>query len=298
MKISKGMLNNYMNAEHSNLFSFGGNFYTSNLRFGFIRLAQICEIALTPGSGFSPPEQVCHEITYIVSGSGIFRTGSTEFRVRQGTIHVIARGDIHEIIVPPTESLRYICIGFNFDEIPEGFRDIAGFYEKSPRILASGGNDIGCLFEMLIGEFYNTRENHDTAVGELLKLILLKVRRRFTEDETIIAPERGIGNRNTVYKVLKYIDSHAATVKSVGEISRKLNYTESYISTVFRQKMGVTLQSYIRDKKLETAKMLLEYGNRTVNDVAELMNFENVQSFSKSFKKKYGITPHMYLGKR
>lgn len=98
--------------------------------------------------------------------------------------------------------------------------------------------------------------------------------------------------------LLKYIDSHAATVKSVGEISRKLHYIESYISTVFRQKMGVTLQSYIRDKKLETAKMLLEYGNRTVNEVAELMNFENVQSFSKSFKKKYGITPHMYLGKR
>lgn len=179
------------------------------------------------------------KITYIVSGSGIFRTGSTEFRVRQGAIHVIAKGDVHEIIVPPTESIRYICIGFNFDEIPEGLREIADFYEKLPRTLASGGNDIGCLFEMLIGEFCNTREDHETAVEELLRLILLKVRRRFIKDETIITPRRGIENRNTVYKVLKYIDSHSATIKSVGEISRHPAHAQlAEITRICRRRRG------------------------------------------------------------
>lgn len=283
-----------MNTANNNMFSFGGSFYNNNIGFGFVNLAQICEISLIAGSGFPPHTQVCHEITYIVSGTGIFRTGDTEFRVRQGDIHVIAKGDVHEIIASPSEQLRYICIGFNLNDVPEEYSEVKYFYEHSPKTVMSCGNYIGCLFEMLIGEFYRTMENHDEAVEQLLKLILIRVKRCFTEEDAS-GTERGIHNCNTVYKVLRYIDSHVATMKSVGEVSKKLHYTESYISSLFRQKMGVTLQTYLRDKKLDSAKMLLEYGGRTVMEVSELMNFDSPRSFSKSFKKRYGMTPHRYL---
>lgn len=277
------------------IFSFG-SFYENNLVFDFLNLVQICEIALVPGAEISAHKQVCHEITYIVSGSGIFCTGDVEFEVGAGDIHVIAKGDVHRITVSDTNNLRYICIGFGFGEVPEKYREICGFYEKSPNTVSNCNSDLRSLFDMLIGEFYILQNDRGCVISELLKLILAKVKRSFEEDaRKKQAPERTAKKQSTVYKILKYIDDNIYSVKTVGEISRNLHYTESYISAVFRQKMGITLQTYIRQKKLESAKLLLEYGNLTVSEISGLMHFESVQSFSKAFKKSYGLTPHRYV---
>lgn len=276
------------------LFSFQNNFYECKLKFGFINLLQVAEAAMIPQSGVFEHIQVCHEITYIVSGRGVFRTGDNEYEVKQGDIHCIAKGDVHEISVPASENLRYICIGFDFDDIPEEYREVCEFYMTSPQSVAKGSSDIRTLFEMLINEFYVTRTFNEVATEAIIRLILVKVCRCFEDNNTELAPTR-MYRQSVIYKIVKYVDENIEKVRSVGEISKKLHYTESYVSTVFRKNMGITLQGYIREKKLESAKMLLEYGNRTVAEVSELMSFDSVENFSKSFKKKYGLTPYRYI---
>ena len=164
--------------------------------------------------------------------------------------------------------------------------------------MREGGSELRCLIEMLIGEFYVFRMAHENAVEALLKLILLKVCRVFSDACDACAeknPDRAVPSPDTVYKIVKYVDENIESVRTVREISQRLHYTESYVSTVFRRRMGVTLQSYIREKKLESAKMLLEYGNRTAAEVSEILHF---QSFAKSFKRKYGVTPHRFVSKQ
>lgn len=62
--------------------------------------------------------------------------------------------------------------------------------------------------------------------------------------------------------------------------------------------MGITLQTYIREKKLETAKILLEYGSLSISEVAELLHFDSVQSLTRGFKKLYGVTPYQYISEK
>ena len=102
--------------KESNPLFYFGNFYRENLSFDFIRLTQICEIALEPDGEVNEHTQICHEITLIVSGNGTFYTEDTALSVRQGDIHVVACGDRHRICASSSEKLRYICIGFSFDE--------------------------------------------------------------------------------------------------------------------------------------------------------------------------------------
>lgn len=289
--------------KESNPLFYFGNFYREKLSFDFIRLTQICEIALEPDGEVNEHTQICHEITLIVSGSGTFYTEDTALSVRQGDIHVVACGDRHRICASSSEKLRSICIGFSFDEekTPDSYRFLEDFFAESPFFVREGGSELRCLIEMLIGEFYVFRMAHENAVEALLKLILLKVCRVFSDACDARAeknPDRAVPSPDTVYKIVKYVDENIESVRTVREISQRLHYTESYVSTVFRRRMGVTLQSYIREKKLESAKMLLEYGNRTAAEVSEILHFECPQSFAKSFKRKYGVTPHRFVSKQ
>lgn len=287
-----------MRKESDRLFDFG-NFFEEQPRFDFLNLVQIAEVALVPGGRIEDHVQICHEISYIVSGSGVFHTNGESYPVAPGDIHVVAKGDMHGIDVSKTEKLRYICIGFTFSDVPIEYRHVVDFFLSSPSATASCGGDLRSLFDMLIGEFYVLQEDRAVAIAELLKLILIKVRRAFVFDEKKRQkPERGIGEPSTVYRIVKYVDDHIYDIRTVGEIARELHYSESYISTLFRRKMGVTLQTYIREKKLETAKMLLAFGNLTVGEVAALMHFDCASGFSRIFKRRYGITPHAYVSRK
>ncbi|MBE6612774.1 MAG: AraC family transcriptional regulator [Ruminococcaceae bacterium] len=269
--------------------------YPERLKLDFIHVWQICETALPPGNEVEEHTQCCSEITYVVSGNGIISTNGTAFEVGPGDLHVVANRERHHIQALPDGNLHYICIGFLCKDIPEDPGGAFSFFDSSPDKLAAGGSDLHNLFEMLISEFYTPRETQSFAAEQLFKLILLKVHRAFMADSRKPKHRLPLSRSNAVYKIIKYIDDHIYTVKTIGEISEQLHYNESYISTVFKRSMGITLQTYIRQKKLEAAKLLLEHGKLTIAEVAELFCFDSVQSFGKIFKKQYGITPFQYI---
>ena len=59
-------------------------FFTSPLKFGCFELYQLCDLACS--SDYEVPEhtQVCHEITYIVSGKAVFGRNGKAFHVSSG----------------------------------------------------------------------------------------------------------------------------------------------------------------------------------------------------------------------
>jgi len=73
-----------------------------------------------------------------------------------------------------------------------------------------------------------------------------------------------------------------------------LGYCDSYLSRVFKEKMGTTLQAYITMKKMEKAVEMIERGDFTITEIALRLHFESLQSFSKSFRRTIGISPMEY----
>ncbi len=229
-------------------------------------------------------------------------------RVGRGDIHIVSKGKRHRLIASPQENLRYICLGFDFIELRRDFENIIAFYQNAPCFTLSSEGDIRILFEMLIREFYahmSTRTHDDTAcltagafdsvLESLIKLILVKVYRAFSlrGEETLPANGRkGVGS--TVYRITQYIDTNVYSVKTVREIAVALNFTENYLSHVFKKSMGISLTSYIMKKRLEAAFMLLSHKTLSLTEISALMQFDSVQSLSRAFKKEYGLSPSQY----
>lgn len=77
---------------------------------------------------------------------------------------------------------------------------------------------------------------------------------------------------------------------SLTSIAETFGFHPVYLSSSFKSQCGEGINSRIETVRLDKAFELLESGE-SVSKTAEKVGYGNVQTFSKSFKRKYGITP-------
>ena len=96
--------------------------------------------------------------------------------------------------------------------------------------------------------------------------------------------------------ITNYIDGNFAKINSLTEVSDKFGYSYNYISKVFKQIHGVTLQQYLISKKMEYAALLLKK-NSSIEDVSVSLNYSSVYNFSRAFKIYHKVSPGTYRSK-
>ena len=81
---------------------------------------------------------------------------------------------------------------------------------------------------------------------------------------------------------------------TLNECADRLNYNPSYIWKVLRTEKDTSFSDLANNEKLEMAKELLLTSDMTVVQIAETLNYSNVQNFIRFFSKKVGMTPGKY----
>lgn len=74
-------------------------------------------------------------------------------------------------------------------------------------------------------------------------------------------------------------------------IESQLNRDYSYLSTLFSEVEGTTIEKYIIHQKIEKVKELLVYDELTLSEIADKLGYSNVAYLSSQFKKVTGLTP-------
>ena len=68
----------------------------------------------------------------------------------------------------------------------------------------------------------------------------------------------------------------------------------SYLSSLFRREMGMTLTDYVNGRRIDTALKLLNTTDIQIQDIAYYVGIEDVNYFTRIFKKKIGVSPTEY----
>jgi AraC-like DNA-binding protein len=92
----------------------------------------------------------------------------------------------------------------------------------------------------------------------------------------------------------EYFNSDALTQKglpSVQYIAQALNMSPNYLGALLKTLTGQNTQQHIHNKVIEKAKEKLSTTNLSVSEIAYELGFEHLQSFSKLFKSKSGVSP-------
>lgn len=74
-------------------------------------------------------------------------------------------------------------------------------------------------------------------------------------------------------------------------ISEKLNYDYTYLSNLFTEIKGITIQQFIILHKIERIKELIIYDEFNITEIAWKMNYSSVAHLSNQFKKITGFSP-------
>ena len=141
-----------------------------------------------------------------------------------------------------------------------------------------------------LSEMFLQRISHSTNVMEILQ-IHMEISRAFAEKVCLVKENR---NYDCVEQCKDYIARHRTKKFSLEDVAAAVGKNPSYLSRVFSEQTGMTMQDYALNTRLEAAANILRYSDTGIGDVAEYLSFPSQSYFGERFKKKYGVTPATY----
>jgi len=130
-----------------------------------------------------------------------------------------------------------------------------------------------------------TQEQHDQ-----LKTNLLQSGLELLDNKKSILIEKII---NVIVQMIHYTDEVPKENYS-DFISEKLKYDYTYLSNIFSEVKGITIQQFIIIHKIERVKELLLYDELNLSEIAYKLNYSSVAHLSNQFKKATGLSPSYY----
>jgi AraC family transcriptional regulator len=97
--------------------------------------------------------------------------------------------------------------------------------------------------------------------------------------------------KNTVIKHVHYNEGDDEHHKFSDILSKSLHKDYSYLSSLFSEVEGITIEKYIINQKIEKVKELLIYGELNLSEISYQLGYSSVAHLSAQFKKVTGLTP-------
>lgn len=99
------------------------------------------------------------------------------------------------------------------------------------------------------------------------------------------------GVSRPIQECCEYISAHWTDDLSVQKIASQVGYTEYYLTRKFQKEMGIRLGDYIKESRLEYAKVCLLSTSMSIEEISEMLQFNSRNQFTRVFRDKTSITP-------
>jgi AraC-like DNA-binding protein len=120
-----------------------------------------------------------------------------------------------------------------------------------------------------------------------LKALLIQSGLELMDDKRAVLIEK---INNVITEMIHHSDE-VPKVNYSDYISKKLDYDYTYLSNLFSEVKGITIQQFIIVHKIERAKELLLYNELTLTEISYKLHYSSVAHLSNQFKKVTGLTP-------
>ena len=130
-------------------------------------------------------------------------------------------------------------------------------------------------------------ENISTEQRQLLKAALLDSGLELMDDKKSMLIEK---IKNVIIEMVHH-STEPIKINFSDYLSQKLNHDYTYLSNLFSEVQGTTIEQFIISHKTERIKELIIYGELNITEIAWKMNYSSVAHLSSQFKKVTGLSP-------
>lgn len=224
--------------------------------------------------------------------------GSERYRLQKGDIVYVPPGVSHRPILPEKLKVPYerdvLWVSNDFLEtFTRMFPDeTASQRDHSVPIRTAGTRweFLGELFRSGVLEEEQKRPGYEAAVVANTLMIFTYMKRIYIERSagTMRAEKPELLDR-----IAAYIEKNYANHITIDELARQFYVSNSAISHLFKQKMGVSLYRYITQRRLIASKNMIIQGE-PLEYVAGKVGFSDYSAFYRAFRREYGISPRQF----
>ncbi|MCB0632354.1 MAG: AraC family transcriptional regulator [Saprospiraceae bacterium] len=144
----------------------------------------------------------------------------------------------------------------------------------------------------IAGNGYESLIRSSFAEAKTLELLALQLKQfddDLDPDTRYVALKRYDLDR--ILKAKEILVSDLQNAPTIQDLAKLSGINQQKLKRGFKQVFGSTINQYLRDVRMETAKCLIMDGKSTIQDIAERVGYSNQSHFARRFRDKYGMLP-------
>ena len=261
---------------------------SSFARFSLLHLQEAGSLqAVQPHT--SRREKLQSYLCFVVcQGSGRLVYENTEYCLSAGDVVFIdCRKGYSHVTEDDLWSLRWCHFyGISMPDIYAKYRERGGKAVFHP-------DDAGAIEGILSGLYDLASSSdyvRDMRINEKLNELLTILMEQSWHQEVAAASKK----RMELNEIKRYLDENYGRKVSLEDLANKFFVSKCYLSRIFKDSYGFTVNKYILFKRITEAKRLLRFSAKNVDEIADSVGMNDANYFSRMFRKVEGMSPSEY----
>lgn len=249
-----------------------------------------------PGKHFGPTFRKGFHLHAVLSGKGYLRIGEKQYDVHAGQLFVTVP-DQETWYQADLEEPWYYCWITVDGNKAKSFLEYTGFMDDV--YVQDCTIDISRFLEVLqqmLERPYLNMASDLYRMGLVYQFLSLAVE-SYQKNDQRRNKYNNLTPNDYVDYAIKYIQGNYTNVK-INNVANYIGVNRTYLATIFKKRMCMSPQEYLMQVRMNKGAELLLTTDLPVNVIAPNVGYENSLTFSKMFKRKYGLSPENYRKNR
>ncbi len=239
-----------------------------------------------------------YEIFFISKGGGAHYIDFETFPIKNNSLHFVSPGQVH-LLQRALDSNGYVIM-FSREFYQLGLKNRDTLYEMpflnnntTMPIIEVPKEQIEYfknLFSRIKDEYNSPNEDKEEVLRACLNMLLLDSKRFFlsqtSSSEKSKSPQAELTRKFRILIEKNFIQMHKPN-----EYAEILCVSPGHLNDVVYDNLGISASALIQERLILEIKRMLLHSDESVNEIAQILNFEDPSYFTRFFKKQTGLSP-------
>ena len=125
----------------------------------------------------------------------------------------------------------------------------------------------------------------------VLQLVFDEIRGRAAAPKKKVMADAIDGATKNANQLLMHLENRLFEDLDPNEIASRMGVSRASLYRTFKTITGKSIMSYVRHRRMEEARQLMKTGNLRLTDIAQLVGYEDLYTFSTAYKNIFGVAP-------